>query len=182
MYLATAHDGTGSSGEKGGAASRHRRIGQHPSFTSACASHSLPTLFSASRCSPGTHSSIRSQSSPPQHPGPNTRAWEPATREILRLLYFSSSAAATASSSALLFHPTLPSTLLQPTHALGPAFSSCPISSPPTPPPTSRTLSSSSATVAAFQSHLNQPVGSVASQPNFSDPSLATSRVLSSLF
>jgi hypothetical protein len=57
---------------------------------------------------------------------------------------------------------SLPSTL-QPTHALGPAFSSRPVSSPP-PPPTSRTLSCSSATVAAFQAHLNQPVGSVATQ------------------
>jgi len=156
---------------------------RHPSpcsFTSACEpAHycTLPCLVlpSASRCSPGTHSSIRSQSSPPPHPGPRTRAWEPATRRtvgVLRL-YLSSSAAATARSSALISLPIQPpkSAVNHPSH-------------PPTrpPPPASRTLGSSAATVAAFQSHINQPVGSVASQADFFGPSLATFRPLSSLF
>ena len=130
---------------------------------SACASASasaypaLPclVLFSASRCSPGTHSSIRSQSSPPQHPGPHTRAWEPATQAILRLYFSSSAAAAAALSRRLHLHLHRPHAHLA--HRQPPLWPSNPTS-------------------------INQPVGSVASQPNFSGPSLATFRILSFLF
>ena len=124
---------------------------------SASAYPALPclVLFSASRCSPGTHSSIRSQSSPPQHPGPHTRAWEPATQAILRLYFSSSAAAAAALSRRLHLHLHRPHAHLA--HRQPPLWPSNPTS-------------------------INQPVGSVASQPNFSGPSLATFRILSFLF
>ena len=124
---------------------------------SASAYPALPclVLFSASRCSPGTHSSIRSQSSPPQHPGPHTRAWEPATQAILRLYFSSSAAAAAALSRRLHLHLHRPHAHLA--HRQPPLWPSNPTS-------------------------INQPVGSVASQPNFSGPSRATFRILSFLF
>jgi hypothetical protein len=133
MYL-TAHDGTGSSGEKGGAASRHCRIGRQTQtpFLHLC----LPTA----PCPALPRRSVRS----PHHHRTLALTLEPRSRPldvvrcILRL-YLSSSAAATHCQvihSSIIQPPN--SAVHPPTHPHARVFSSRLVSSPPS-PPTSRT-------------------------------------------
>jgi hypothetical protein len=138
MYL-TAHDGTGSSGEKGGAASRHCRIGRQTQtpFLHLC----LPTAPCPALPRPAsTRRSVRS----PHHHRTLALTLEPGSRPldvvrcILRL-YLSSSAAATHCQvihSSIIQPPN--SAVHPPTHPHARVFSSRLVSSPPS-PPTSRT-------------------------------------------